>query len=169
MNKGVNICDHAQPPPVKMRFRILYNFVPGRSGKRFAVFEDACYRMEKKEAMKKRSRILLVLSAAVVCASLCIAIIGRVRHEGQPAAQGPRSDIFTFDISSNPNFKSYKEVITRFSTEHRPGLDNHFCIIGVVSEDTKSAWVLWSEGARDHFVGRRDRPRSFASNYPSRN
>jgi hypothetical protein len=62
----------------------------------------------------------------------------------QAASQAPGAK--AFDITSDPDFKDYKQVVTRFAEKHRPRKENSFCIIGFSAEDTKSAWVLWHEG-----------------------
>jgi hypothetical protein len=72
---------------------------------------------------------------------------------GMPLATAPKAsqqsaDQRTFDIAADPDFSNYRQVMTRFAKEHRPDAANNFCIVGSTTDDTKSAWVLWREGAQ---------------------
>jgi hypothetical protein len=61
-------------------------------------------------------------------------------------ASGQQSETKRFDIAADPAFKNYKQVVTRFAAKHGLGPENHFCIVGLVTDHTKNAWVLWKEG-----------------------
>jgi len=52
-----------------------------------------------------------------------------------------------FDITSDVDFKNYKNVLELYARKHRPGASNDFCIIGYVAEDnSKLAWIVWRQG-----------------------
>ncbi len=54
-----------------------------------------------------------------------------------------------FDVSSDPDFRSYKEVVTAFARKHRPRAENTFCVLGFRTGDNmKAAWVVWQQGNR---------------------
>lgn len=72
---------------------------------------------------------------------------------GMPLARARQAirqsfDRKTFDVTTDPDFSDYKQVMSRFAKKHRPEVANNFCIVGSVADDTKSAWVLWHEGAQ---------------------
>lgn len=80
--------------------------------------------------------ILVCLAAVVWLAPLTVG--------GQAPAR--TLDSKTFDVPSDPGFKNYKQIVTQFANKRRPQKENNFCILGFITNETKSAWVLWREG-----------------------
>jgi len=87
------------------------------------------------------------VAVTVILLACLIGALGRLSTRAanaQDPSQTPESK--PFDVASDPDFKNYRKVVTRFADEHRPKKTNNFCIIGLSTEGSRSAWVLWREG-----------------------
>jgi hypothetical protein len=63
------------------------------------------------------------------------------------AAFADDSAIKSFDITTDPVFGNYKNVLLTFALHHRPKAENTFCVLGFQSPDSlQGAWVIWREG-----------------------
>jgi hypothetical protein len=63
------------------------------------------------------------------------------------AALAQESNIATFKLRSDPNFRGYKSALEHFVEKSHYKRPNDFCILGQVADDkTKFAWVLWRQG-----------------------
>jgi hypothetical protein len=61
-------------------------------------------------------------------------------------AQEP-SQLKLFGLTSDADFRNYKQVVTAYARKHRPYAENTFCVLGFQSDDNlKGAWVIWPEG-----------------------
>lgn len=60
-------------------------------------------------------------------------------------AQGP--GLKPFDITSDADFRDYKQVVTKYAHKHRSKAENTFCVLGFrTGDNSKSAWIIWKEG-----------------------
>ena len=90
----------------------------------------------------RESRVITV-GAAIFAVGVAFLFPETVRAQTQPP---PAPAEKTFDLASDPDFGKFDQVVTRFAAKHRPGKESSFCVIGVSTEGTKSAWVIWREG-----------------------
>jgi hypothetical protein len=79
--------------------------------------------------------------------SSSIALLGLATFTMMAFAQD--LDVNSFDVTTDPDFQNYRQVLTTFAAKHRPNAENTFCVLGLLSRDnTKGAWVFWREGNR---------------------
>ena len=87
------------------------------------------------------------INIAVIAVILPFFVMAIVARTPEPAQALSGADAATtFKLTSDPNFKNYKQVLMRFAHKHRPHRENTFCVVGISSAEGKSAWVFWQQG-----------------------
>jgi DNA-nicking Smr family endonuclease len=99
------------------------------------------HRLSKRRAAV---RFVATVGAGVIIAAIVgLSLILTCKDSAAKQAAASR----TFDITSDADFKNYKNLIGQFARKHRPRAANDFCTVGYVAQDnSKLAWVIWRQG-----------------------
>jgi hypothetical protein len=65
-----------------------------------------------------------------------------------PASAQQQEAMTTFDLRSQPEFRDYKRVIERYIAQRSHSTINHACIVGLVVDKSKLAWLIWDDGSK---------------------
>jgi hypothetical protein len=95
---------------------------------------------------RKSNRSIAITTICLISLEIAIGLGFPQPFRAQACQQSP--DAKMFNVASDPDFKNYQQVVTRFAKKHRPKAENNFCIIGSSTDNVKNAWVLWREGSQ---------------------